>query len=86
MTVATEQTVKSTTFGDKEVSSVPDHREAFLSNTKSKTDNDNTKNPLFYIFSILSARDKSDAVVKLVLNIAENILQMDEIRDSQHKR
>lgn len=32
--------------------------------------------PLYHIFSILSVKDKSAAVVKIVMTIAENLLQM----------
>lgn len=32
--------------------------------------------PLLHVFSILSAKEKSDAVVRIIMNVAKNIMQM----------
>ena len=72
------QSVSSTVVNDKDDSSSPSADQVTLSNIDRKTEHSMKRTPLLFIFSILAARDKSDVVVKLVMNIAENILQMEE--------
>ena len=51
-----------------------------------ETGDGHKETPLMYIFSILSAKDKSDTVVKMVMSVAENILQMQERPEVSQER
>ena len=70
--------LQSTVVEDKNNSASPDGHKLFSPSGERKTEENVRKTPLQYVFSILAAKDKSDVVVKMVMSIAENILQIQE--------
>lgn len=67
---------RDTDFNLEQVSSTQDRCKGHISSDLTITSVEGSKEtPLLRIFAILGAKDKSDAVVKMVLNVAESILQ-----------
>ena len=78
--------MQSTVVEVESGSTSPGGRKPFPPRFDRKTEDNARETPLQCIFSILAAKDKSDVVVKMVMSIAENVLQMQERREDPVNR